>query len=215
MYVGRQVMISNTNGMALFVLARNHGHEWTNHTSLQQLQDVGWAMASMAANDGVERLMAERQKENLSLPGGISADIAHTTGSGRLSWFCYQGESGRISMSVNRPGVGLTGSTSVVLRLEAICFNHPAGLELIWELDDIELMEDLVHLRHIRAITVALFNKADEAEVEWFLGFIKNPAFCSKIRKELTDETEAAELAAGMPAQRPTSGTVRAPAIVD
>lgn len=208
-------MISNTNGMALYTLARNHGHEWVNHTSLQQIQDIGWGMASMAANDGVERLMEERKRNNSSLPGGISADIAHTTGSGRLSWFCYQGESGRISMSVNRPGVGLTGSTSVVLRLEAICFNHPAGLELTWELDDVELMPDLVHLRHIRAITVALFDKADEAEVEWVLGFIKNLDFCNKIRAELAEEVAAAELAAGVPAQRPTSGTVRAPAIVD
>lgn len=208
-------MISNTNGMALFTLAKHHGHEWTNHTSLQQLQDVGWAMASRAANDGVERLMAERQRENLSLPGGISADIAHTTGSGRLSWFCYQGESGRISMSVNRPGVGLTGSTSVVLRLDAKVFNHPANLDLVWELENVEMVKDLVYLRHIRAVTVAIFNKADEIEVEWFLKFVEDPAFCLKIRNELAEEMAAAELAAGVPAQRPTSGTVRAPAIVD
>jgi hypothetical protein len=208
-------MISTTNGMALYVLARNHGHEWTNWTSLQQLQDVGWAMASMAANDGVERMMEERRRENISLPGGIGADICHTTGSGRLTWFCYQGESGHISMSVSRPGVGLYGSKSVVIRLNAKAFNHPADLEIVWELDDIELVEDLVHLRHLRAITIALFNKADEAEINWFLKFIKNPEFATKIRKELAEEMAAAELAAGVPAQRPTSGTVRAPAIVD
>jgi hypothetical protein len=201
--------------MALYVLARNHGHEWTNWTSLQQLQDVGWAMASMAANDGVERMMEERRRENISLPGGIGADICHTTGSGRLTWFCYQGESGHISMSVSRPGVGLYGSKSVVIRLNAKAFNHPADLEIVWELDDIELVEDLVHLRHLRAITIALFNKADEAEINWFLKFIKNPEFATKIRKELAEEMAAAELAAGVPAQRPTSGTVRAPAIVD
>jgi hypothetical protein len=85
----------------------------------------------------------------------------------------------------------------------------------VWELDDIELVEDLVHLRHLRAITIALFNKADEAEINWFLKFIKNPEFATKIRKELAEEMAAAELAAGVPAQRPTSGTVRAPAIVD
>lgn len=209
-------MISNTNGMALFVLAKHHGHEWVNHTSLQEIQDVGWGMASMAANDGVERLMEERKRDNISLPGGIGADICHTTQSGRLSWFCYHGESGRISMSVNRPGVGLTGSTSVVLRLNVIAFNHPADLNLVWELDDIEMMDNLVHLRHLRAVTLALFDKADEAKVEWVLGFIKNPDFCSKIRKELAEEVAAAELAAGVPAQRPKSfGTVRAPAIVD
>ena len=208
-------MISNTNGMALYTLARNHGHEWTNHTSLQQLQDVGWGMASMAANDGVERLMEERKRDNISLPGGIGADICHTTASGRLSWFCYQGEGGRISMEVARPGVGLTGSKSVVLRLDAKAFNHPADLNLVWELDDIEMMDNLVHLRHIRAITIALFDKTGEGWVEWFLGFVKNPAFCAKIRKELAEEVTAAELAAGVPIQRPTSGTVRAPAIVD
>ena len=209
-------MISNTNGMALFTLAKHHGHEWVNHTSLQQLQDVGWAMASMAANDGIERLMEERKRDNISLPGGIGADICHTTGSGRLSWFCYQGEGARISMEVARPGVGLCGSKSIVMRLDAKAFNHPADLHLVWELEDIEMVGELVHLRHIRAITVALFNKADEAEVEWFLKFVKNPAFAARIRKELTDETEAAELAAGVPNQRPSSfGTVRAPAIVD
>ena len=209
-------MISNTNGMALFTLAKHHGHEWVNHTSLQEIQDVGWGMASITANNGVERLMEERRRDNISLPGGITADIGHTTGSGRLSWFCYHGESGRISMSVSRPGVGLTGSTSVVMRLEAICFNHPAGLELVWELDDVELYEEQVHLRHVRSITVALFDKAEEAEIEWFLKFVKNPEFCVKIRKELAEEMAAAELASGVPAQRPTSfGVVRAPAIVD
>jgi hypothetical protein len=202
--------------MGLYTLARNHGHEWVNWTSLQQIQDLGWSMASMSANDGVERLMEERRRENISLPGGINADVCHTTGSGRLSWFCYQGESGKISMSVARPGVGLWGSKSVVIRLNAICFNHPADLNLVWELDDIELMEDLVHLRHIRAITIAIFDKADKAEIEWFLGFVKNPAFSAKIRQELAEEAAAAELAAGMPAQRPKSfGVVRAPAIVD
>jgi hypothetical protein len=207
-------MISNTNGMALFTLAKHHGHEWTNWTSLQELQDVGWSLASMAANEGVERMMEERRRENISLPGGISADIGHTTGSGRLSWFCYQGENARISMEVARPGVGLTGSKSVVLRLDIKVFNHPADLELVWELDDIEMVEDLVYLRHLRAVTIAIFDKADEAEIEWFLGFIKNPEFATKIRKELAEEMEVAELAAGVPIQRPT-GTVRAPAIVD
>jgi len=202
--------------MGLYTLARNHGHEWVNHTSLQQIQDVGWGMASLVANDGVDRLMAERKADNINLPGGISADIAHTTGSGRLSWFCYQGENGLINMSVSRPGVGLSGSKSVVMRLYARVFNHPADLNLVWELEDIEMAEDLVHLRHIRAVTVALFDKADEAEVEWFLGFIKNPEFATKIRKELAEEMAAAELAAGVPAQRPkSSGVVRAPAIVD
>lgn len=209
-------MISNTNGMGLYTLARNHGHEWTNHTSLQQIQDVGWGMASMAADDGVERLEQQRRSEGVSLPGGLHSDICHTTGSGRLSWFCYQGEGARISMSVSRPGVGLWGSKSIVMRLDAKVFNHPAGLELVWELEDIEMVEDLVHLRHLRAITIAIFDKADEAEIEWFLGFIKNPEFATKIRKELAEEVAAAELAAGVPAQRPKSfGTVRAPAIVD
>ena len=210
-------MISNTNGMALYVLARNHGHEWTNWTSLQQIQDVGWDMATIAADDGVERLEQQRREEGVSLPSGLHSDIAHTTGSGRLSWFCYHGESGRIAMSIARPGVGLWGSKSVVIRLNAKAFNHPAGLDLTWELDDVEIVDNLVHLRHIRAITMAIFNKADEAEVEWFLGFIKNPAFAAKIRKELAEEVAAAKLAAGVPAQRPSSsfGTVRAPAIVD
>lgn len=209
-------MISNTNGMALFTLAKHHGHEWTNHTSLQEIQDIGWSMASMAADDGVERLEQQRREAGVSLPGGLHSDICHTTGSGRLGWFCYHGEGGRIAMSVNRPGVGLYGSKSVVLRLDARAFNHPAGLELLWELDDVELMAELVHLRHIRAITLALFDKADEAEVQWFLGFIKNPDFCAKIQKELAEEVAAAELAAGVPIQRPSSfGTVRAPAIVD
>ena len=207
-------MISNTNGMALYVLARNHGHEWVNHTSLQELQDVGWSMASLSANDGVERLDQERREAGVSLPGGIGADVCHTTGSGRLSWFCYHGENGRIAMSVARPGVGLWGSKSVVIRLDAKAFNHPAFLDLTWELDDVEIMPDLVHIRHIRAITVALFDKADEAEVEWFLTFVKNPEFCAKIRKELAEEAATAELAAGVPIQRPSS-VVRALAIVD
>jgi len=209
-------MVSNTNGMALYVLARNHGHEWTNHTSLKQIQDVGWSMASMAADDGVERLEQQRRSEGVSLPGGLHSDIAHTTGSGRLSWFCYQGENGLINMAVARPGVGLWGSKSVVMRLYARVFNHPADLNLVWELEDIEIMAELVHLRHIRAVTVALFDKADEAEVEWFLKFVENPDFCAKIRKELAEEVAAAELAAGVPAQRPSSfGIVRGPAIVD
>lgn len=209
-------MISNTNGMGLFVLAKNHGHEWTNHTSLKQIQDVGWSMASMAADDGVERLEQQRRSEGVSLPGGLHSDIGHTTGSGRLSWLARHGEGGTIQMSVARPGVGLCGSTSVVLRLEAKAFNHPADLNLVWELEDIELMADLVHLRHIRAVTLAIFDKANEGHIEWFLGFVKNPAFAAKIRKELAEEVEAAELAAGVPSQRPkSSGVVRAPAIVD
>jgi hypothetical protein len=102
------------------------------------------------------------------------------------------------------------------MRLYARVFNHPADLNLVWELEDIELMEDLVHLRHVRSITIALFDKADEAEIEWFLGFVKNPAFAAKIRAELAEEMAAAELAAGVPAQRPKScGVVRAPLIVD
>jgi len=208
-------MISNTNGMALYVLARHHGHEWTNHVSLETIQNVGWSMGSIIANDGVDRLMAERKADNISLPGGIGADIAHTTQSGRLSWIARHGELGTISMSVSRPGVGLYGSTSVVLRLEAKAFNHPAGIDLLWELDDIEIMAELVHLRHVRAITIALFGKADETEIVWFLGFVKNLDFYAKIRAELAEEMAAAELAAGVPAQRPKSGIVRAPAIVD
>jgi hypothetical protein len=209
-------MISNTNGMGLFILARNHGHEWTNHTNISQIKDEGWEVASKEANQGVENLQKERRENNVFLPGGITADIGHTTGSGRLSWLARHGESGTINLEVARPGLGLTGSTSVVLRLEAKAFNHPAGLDLVWELDDIEIVTELVHLRHVRAITLALFDKADEAEVEWFLKFVKNPAFAAKIRKELAEEVAAAELAAGVPAQRPTSfGTVRGPAIVD
>ena len=209
-------MISNTNGMALYVLAKNHGHEWVNHTSLQQIQDIGWSMASMAADDGVERLEQQRRSEGICLPGGLHSDIAHTTGSGRLSWFCYQGEGARISMAVARPGVGLWGSKSVVIRLDARVFNHPADLNLVWELEDIEIMAELVHLRHVRAITLAIFDKADKAEIEWFLGFAKNPEFATKIRAELAEEVAAAELAAGVPTQRPKSfGTVRAPTIVD
>ena len=210
-------MISNTNGMALFVMARNHGHEWTNHVSLETIQNVGWEKASKEANAGVARLIKERRDNNTYLPGGVSADIAHTTGSGRLSWLARHGEDNTIQMSIARPGVGLWGSTSVVMRLEAKAFNHPADLNLVWELEDIELVEDLVHLRHVRAVTVAIFNKADEAEVEWFLGFVKNPAFAAKIRAELAEEMAAAELAAGVPAQRPSTfvGVVRGPAIVD
>lgn len=207
-------MISNTNGMALFSMAKNLGHEWTNFTSLESIRDVGWDIAAKEANAGVKRLMEERRRDNVSLPGGLSAEIGHTTGSGRLSWQARHGELGTIQMSVSRPGVGLYGSTSIVMQLEAKVFNHSAGLDLIWELDDVELMAELVHLRHVRAITLAIFGKADETEIVWFLGFVKNLDFYAKIRAELAEEM-AAELAAGVPAQRPTSGTVRAPAIVD
>jgi len=154
---GDSVMISNTVGAGLFLLAKNHGHEWAAHTSERRIEEVGWEAASKEANASMD--VAEAEAGENSLPAGLRPATRHVTGSGRLSWAVRMYG---IRVEVNRPGAGLRGSNRIVGRFTAV---YDCG----WVLEDVEIDWPQCHLRHIQAVATAFLSGDSPEEVEMML----------------------------------------------
>ena len=112
--------VTNVQGAALWTLAHHLGHEWAGGESDRDsiLRD-GWDAVAERVNAAMEAEHAEYSDARSSIPSGIWPARAHTTGTGRLSWYTRDGLDTLI-VEVNRPAPGLSGSNSVILRLSAL-----------------------------------------------------------------------------------------------
>ena len=148
--------VTNVQGAALWTLAHHLGHEWAGGESdRDSILSDGWDAVAERVNEAMETEHAEQSDARSSLPAGLWPDDRHTTVTGRLSWYC-RSSGDAVVIEVNRPAPGLTGSNSVILRLSALY--TPDG----WLLSDCESVPSMIELRHIQALSMALYNSADE-----------------------------------------------------
>lgn len=162
--------ITNMQGVALWQLANNLGHEWADsREDRDAIESDGWDAATARVTARMEAEHAEYSDARSSLPAGLWPATAHTTGSGRISWFCRSYGEGRtlrpvVQLQVNRPAPGLRRSNSVVLRLSAQM--DDAGC---WILADFESAPDMIELRHLQSLSFALYASEDECYVRHIL----------------------------------------------
>ena len=154
--------VTNVQAAALWTLAHHLGHEWAGHTTADEMLADGWDAVSQLVTAAMEAEHESYSDARSSLPAGIWPSRAHTTGSGRLSWFC-RSYGNAVVIEVNRPAPGLRGSNSVILRLSAQLDDDGE-----WILADCESVPEMIELRHLQALAYALYNSADE----WYLGNI-------------------------------------------
>ena len=171
--------VTNVQGAALWTLAHHLGHEWAGgEADRDRILSDGWDAVAERVNAAMEAEHAEYSDARSSIPYGIWPARAHTTGSGRLSWYTRDGLDTLI-IEVNRPAPGLSGSNSVVLRLSAKY--TPDG----WLLSDCESVPDMIELRHIQALALALYNSADEFYLGEIILQIDDAAFVDRISPEI------------------------------
>ena len=175
-------IITNLQGVALWTLAHNLGHEWAGSCADRDaIEADGWD----AVTSRVTAEMEADEDARSSLPAGIWPARAHTTGSGRISWYTRYGLN-TLLIEVNRPAPGLSGSNSVVMRLSAQI--DPVDGE--WLLTDCESVPSMIELRHLQALAYALYNSADE----WYLGniilAIDDAAFVDRISPIIAAERD-------------------------
>ena len=180
-------MITGIQGAGLWTLANHLGHEWAgDEADRDDIWSSGWDAVSGWINAQMEASRKEQSDARSSLPAGIWPDTSHTTGSGRLSWYC-RSYGNAVVIEVNRPAAtGLRGSNIVVLRLSAEYLAEGG-----WMLTDCESVPELIELRHIQAMAEALFgryNSVDEQYLSLILLEIGDYAMSCRIRQEIEVE---------------------------
>jgi hypothetical protein len=178
--------ITNMQGVALWTLANNLGHEWAgSRQDRDAIEADGWDAVCERVNAEMEAAHDEYSDARSSLPAGLWPAVAHTTGSGRLSWYCRSYGEGRslrsvVQIDVCRPAPGLSGGTSVVLRLTAQLTEDGA-----WILADFESFPSMIELRHIQALSYALYASEDECYVNHILDHIGDAGLNARLRPEI------------------------------
>ena len=171
--------VTNVQGAALWTLAHHLGHEWAGgEADRDRILSDGWDAVAERVNAEMETAHESYSDARSSIPYGIWPARAHTTGSGRLSWYTRDGLDTLI-IEVNRPAPGLSGSNSVVLRLSALYTTDG------WILADCESVPELIELRHIQALSEALYNSADEFYLGEIILQIDDAAFVDRISPEI------------------------------
>jgi hypothetical protein len=178
--------ITNMQGVALWTLANNLGHEWAgSRQDRDAIEADGWDAATARVTAGMEASHDEMSESQHSMPAGLWPAVAHTTGSGRLSWYCRSYGEGRslrsvVQIDVCRPAPGLRGGSSVVLRLTAQLTEDGA-----WILADFESVPELIELRHIQALSYALYASEDECYVRHIVDHIGDAALAERLEPEI------------------------------
>ena len=181
-------IITNMQGVALWQLANNLGHEWAgSREDRDAIEAEGWDAVTTSVNAEMETSHEDMSESQHSMPGGLWPATAHTTGSGRLSWFCrthYGARSGDhrhvVQLEVNRPAPGLRGGNSVVLRLSAQLTEDGA-----WILADFESAPEMIELRHIQSLSYALYASEDECYVNHIVEHIGDAALRDRLSPEI------------------------------
>lgn len=93
--------------VALYRLARAHGHEWTHYVTEDDCS-LNW-------EEAIARADRELLHDNPSFPAPTAPSLFHTTATGRLHWQ-FQHRQG-ITLTVNRPGL-IPGSNREVVRVD-------------------------------------------------------------------------------------------------
>jgi len=180
--------VTNVQGAALWTLAHHLGHEWAGgEADRDSILRDGWDAVTERVTAEMEASHEEQSDARSSLPAGLWPVAGHTTGTGRLSWYC-RSSGDAVVIEVNRPAPGLRGSNSVILRLSALY--TPDG----WLLSDCESVPSMIELRHIQALSAALYNSADESYLGDIILQIDDANFVDRISPEI-DEAQAALLA--------------------
>ena len=173
--------VTNLQAAAICTLSQNLGHEWAGYTTAEEMLTDGWDAVSARVNAEMEITRAEYSDARSSLPAGLWPAAAHTTGSGRISWFC-RSYGDAIQIEVNRPAPGLRGSNSVVLRLTAQLTEDG------WILADFEFVPSMIELRHIQALTECLYE--NPADFDYFcfsiIDHIGDAGLTARLRPEIS-----------------------------
>ena len=178
--------VTNAQGVALWTLANNLGHEWAgSRQDRDAIESGGWDAVTARVTAEMEASHDEYSDARSSLPAGLWPATAHTTGSGRISWFCRSYGEGRtlrsvVQIDVCRPAPGLRGGTSVVLRLTAQLTEDGA-----WILADCESFPSMIELRHIQALSYALYASEDECYILHILDHIGDAALRDRLEPEI------------------------------
>ena len=201
--------ITNETGCALWVVASNHYHDWSKMTDIPTIRRDGWEVMSKDVTEALDAYEAERIGGH-GLPAGLYPDTSHTTGTGRLKWWVDHipgrtpaPKTQGIRLEVNRPAPGLYGSSSAVLRLTAQLWLHEEGAGYAWGIAQVELVRGMVALRHLQAVSTALFGECQPADIRSLLTEIDglDGPFTARIEAEMAAEAAAmAKANAGQPA---------------
>jgi hypothetical protein len=184
-------IITNMQGVALWQLANNLGHEWAgSRQDRDAIESGGWDAVTTRVTAEMEASHDEYSDARSSLPVGLWPAVAHTTGSGRLSWYCRSFGEGRtlrsvVQLEVNRPAPGLHGGNSVVLRLSAQLTEDGA-----WILADFESAPEMIELRHIQALALALYDSEDECYVREIVMQIDDAKLHDRLEPEIVAAQE-------------------------
>ena len=177
--------VTNMQAAALWTLAHHLGHEWAGYTTAEEMLADGWAAVTARVTAAMETSHAEMSESQHSMPEGLWPATSHVTGSGRLSWFCRSYGEGRtlrdvIQISVRRPSPGLHGGNSVVLRLSAQ-LDDEGG----WILTKFESVPSMIELRHLQALSYALYESEDECYVNHIVDKIASSALAERLEPEI------------------------------
>lgn len=180
-------------GVALWQLANNLGHEWAgSRDDRDAIEADGWDAVTERVTARMEAEHAAYSDARCSLPAGLWPATAHTTGSGRLSWYCrthyaYPAQRSRhvVQIEVNRPAPGLSGSNSVVLRLSA-----QLNAEGAWIMADFESVPDMIELRHIQALSYTMYASEDECYLRHIVDHIASDALRDRLEPEIVAAQE-------------------------
>ena len=178
----KSLTVTNMQGAALWTLAHHLGHEWAGGESdRDSILADGWDAVSERVNAEMEASHAEQSEARSSLPAGLWPATGHTTGSGRLSWYC-RSYGNAVVIEVNRPAPGLRGSNSVVLRLSAEY--TPDG----WILADFESVPSMIELRHIQALAECLYENPEDFDYHCccILDQIADADLTARLRPEIS-----------------------------
>lgn len=189
--------ITSETAIGLFVLATNHYHDWSKMTDPLTIATDGWEKMVLDVTEAMDAYDAERIANNSpGMPCGLPPATSHTTGTGRLSWsvgykkwatFSYGNQ--EIHLEVTRPAPGLSGSSSVVMRMAVradlytdlliSCDDRRYPLPphyMDWEILEVELEPAMVKLRHVQAVATALYGDCAPPQVRGLLGVIDAPS---------------------------------------
>ena len=192
--------ITNETGVSLWILASNHYHDWSKMTDIPTILANGWDVMSKDVTESLDAYDAERVASgSAGMPPGLYPATSHTTGTGRLSWSVGYipgrtpaPETQGLRLEVTRPAPGLPGSASAVLRLAAQLQLYE-GDDYAWGIAQVELVHDMVALRHLQAVATALFGACQTAEIRSLLVEIDglDGPFSTRIEAEMVAEAAA------------------------
>lgn len=183
----KSLNVTNMQGAALWTLAHHLGHEWAGgEADRDSIIRDGWDAVTERVTAEMDESHDEQSNARSSLPAGLWPATGHTTGSGRLSWYC-RSYGDAVVIEVNRPAPGLMGSNSVVLRLTAEY--TPDG----WILADFESVPSMIELRHIQALAECLYE--NPGDFDWHCCCILDQIADADLTARLRPEISAAHAA--------------------